>query len=164
MLRFAMSLRFVMLVASVGTALGSLVMFWEGTVRMVNAAYAALIAHDAKSAIAQVMGGTDAYLFGVVLVIFAYNITFGFVFDLSKPERQTMPKWMRPSGMHELKATLVGVILVYLVVDFATDWAESNFTESWQMLVKPISILLIGLTLRLLTMPEQASGNGGSGA
>jgi uncharacterized membrane protein YqhA len=160
MLRFALSLRLVMLVASFGTALGALVMFGEGTVRMVTAAYTAIIVHDAKAAIAQVMGGTDAFLFGVVLVIFAYNITFGFVFELSKADRQTMPKWMRPAGMHELKTTLVGVILVYLVVDFATDWAESNFTESWQMLVKPISILLIAATLRLLAMPERNEGNG----
>ena len=38
---------------------------------------------------------------------------------------------MRPTGMHELKTTLVGVILVYLVVDFATDWAEGGAVESW---------------------------------
>ena len=75
------------------------------------------------------MGATDIYLFGIVLVIFAYNIAFGFVFDLSKAERQVLPAWMRPSGMHELKTTLVGVILVYLVVDFATDWAESNSSK-----------------------------------
>ena len=84
----------------------------------------------------------------------AYNIAFGFVFDLSKAERQVLPPWMRPSGMHELKTTLVGVILVYLVVDFATDWAESNFVEAWTMLIKPISILLIAGTFRLLVMPE----------
>ncbi len=154
MLRFALSLRFIMLIASIGTAVGALVMFWEGSVHMVNAAYAASVDHDPKAAVAQVMGATDTYLFGIVLVIFAYNIAFGFVFELSKAERQMLPKWMRPSGMHELKTTLVGVILVYLVVDFATDWAESNFVEAWPVLIKPISILLIAGTYRLLVMPE----------
>jgi hypothetical protein len=56
--------------------------------------------------------------------------------------------------MHQLKATLVGVILVYLVVYFATDWAEGGAVESWIALVKPISILLIAGALRLLAMPE----------
>ena len=130
MLRFALSLRYIMLIASIGTAVGALVMFWEGSVHTLSGAYAAVIEHDAKAAVAQVMGATDSYLFGIVLVIFAYNIAFGFVFELSKAERQVLPAWMRPSGMHELKTTLVGVILVYLVVDFATDWAESNFVEA----------------------------------
>jgi len=31
MLRFAVSLRFILLIASLGTAVGALVMFWEGT-------------------------------------------------------------------------------------------------------------------------------------
>ena len=154
MLRFALSLRYIMLIASVGTAAGALVMFWIGSVHMFKSAYAAAIDHDVKGAVAQVMGATDTYLFGIVLIIFAYNITFGFVFDLSKAERQVLPAWMRPSGMHELKTTLVGVILVYLVVDFATDWAESNFADGWTMLIKPISILLIAGTFRLLVMPE----------
>ena len=121
---------------------------------MINAIYAVTLGHDPKGAIAQVMGGTDSFLFGIVLVIFAFNIAFGFVFSLSKAEKQGLPAWMRPSGMHELKTTLVGVILVYLIVDFATDWAESNFADSWVMLVKPISILLIAGTYRLLAMPE----------
>ena len=37
MLRFALSLRFIMLIASIGTAVGALVMFWEGSVHMLNA-------------------------------------------------------------------------------------------------------------------------------
>jgi uncharacterized membrane protein YqhA len=154
MLRFAVSLRFILLIACAGTAVGALVMFWEGAARMINAIYAVTLGHDPKGAIAQVMGGTDAFLFGIVLVIFAFNIAFGFVFELSKAEKQGLPAWMRPSGMRELKLTLVGVILVYLIVDFATDWAESNFADSWVMLVKPISILLIAATYRLLAMPE----------
>jgi uncharacterized membrane protein YqhA len=91
MLRFALSLRFILLI---------------------------------EGAIAQVMGGTDVFLLGIVLVIFAYNIDFGFVFELGEGEKERLPGWMRPAGMHQLKTMLVGVILVYLVVDFATDWAE----------------------------------------
>jgi uncharacterized membrane protein YqhA len=121
MLRFALSLRFILLI---------------------------------EGAIAQVMGGTDVFLFGIVLVIFAYNIDFGFVFELGEGEKERLPGWMRPAGMHQLKTMLVGVILVYLVVDFATDWAEGAAVESWVALVKPISILLIDGALRLLAMPE----------
>ena len=154
MLRFALSLRFILLIAVIGTVIGALVMFWQGGVHMANAAFTAARGDDPKGAIAQVMGGTDVFLFGIVLVIFAYNIAFGFVFELSEGEKARLPGWMRPAGMHQLKTTLVGVILVYLVVDFATDWAEGGAVESWIALVKPISILLIAGALRLLAMPE----------
>ena len=46
-------------------------------------------------------------------------------------------------GVGELKHTLVEVIIVYLVVDFATDLATDESALSWQSLVKPCSTVLI---------------------
>ncbi len=161
MLRFALSLRYIMLVASFGAALGALVMFWEASAHMVGAAAGAFENQDARQVIAQVMGGTDVFLFGIVLVIFAYAIAFGFVFDLTPKQREKLPAWMRATGMSELKATLVGVILVYLVVDFATDWAENPGEVTWLVLTKPISILLIAAAFRLFAFnrPDVASNS-----
>ncbi len=152
MLRVGLSLRYVMLVASFGAALGALVMFWEASARMVGAAAGIFQGQEPKQVIAQVMGGTDVFLFGIVLVIFAYAIAFGFVFNLTERQRDSLPGWMRATGMSELKATLVGVILVYLVVDFATDWAENTGEISWLVLTKPISILLIAAAFRLFAV------------
>jgi uncharacterized membrane protein YqhA len=146
-----------MLIASVGTTIGALVMFWEGTSRMLEAARVAWHATEPKAALAHIMGGTDAFLFGIVLVIFAYTIAFGFVFQLTQKQRSELPQWMRASDMTEMKTTLVGVVLVYLVVDFATDWAEDNFIASWVVLVKPISIVLIAIAARLLITPDEAT-------
>lgn len=161
MLRFVLSLRFVMLAASIGAALGALVMFWEGSARMLEAAYAIFTREEPKVVIAKVMGGTDVLLFGVVLVIFAYSIAFGFVFELTPEERRALPGWMRQTGMSELKATLVGVILVYLVVDFATDWAEISAEPSWLVLTKPAAILLIAGAFRLFAV-ERTDAKGHS--
>jgi uncharacterized membrane protein YqhA len=101
------------------------------------------------------MGATDTFLFAMVLVIFAYAIAFGFVIDLSAEERQRLPEWMRISSMSELKHTLVAVIVVYLVVDFATDVAQPNASLTWETLVKPISIGLIAGALQLLSMAQR---------
>jgi uncharacterized membrane protein YqhA len=149
MLRFALSLRGVMLVASIGVALGALLMFLEGGAKMVEAARAALGPHETKAVIALVMTGTDAFLFGIVLIIFAYAITFGFVFELSPATRQRVPLWMRLNNVDELKSALVAVILIYLVVDVATDWPATDVL-SWQALIKPLSIFLIAAAFRLL--------------
>jgi uncharacterized membrane protein YqhA len=149
MLRIALSLSYLMLVASFGAALGALVMFWEASARMVGAAVAIFTNEDSKQVIAQVMSGTDVFLFGIVLVIFAYAIAFGFVFRLSDQQRELLPGWMRATGMSELKATLVGVIIVYLVVDFATDWPQDVGEFTWVLLTKPISIFLLAAAFRL---------------
>ena len=90
------------------------------------------------------MGATDACLFGVVLIIFAYAIAFGFVYQPTKEVGETIPKWMQIHGVRELKHALIEVIIVYLVVDFVTDLATGDRDLVWQTLVKPVSIVLIG--------------------
>jgi uncharacterized membrane protein YqhA len=136
MLRILLSLRAVMLLASLGAALAAVLMFWLGFSKLLHGASAALAAEtDAKAITAGVMGATDAFLFGVVLIIFAYAITFGFVFETPEGRVERMPTWMRVSSVGELKHTLVGVIIVYLIVDFATDIAVSETHLTWQTLV-----------------------------
>jgi|SRR5829696_3414556 uncharacterized membrane protein YqhA len=153
MLRFILSLRYVILVAAFGAALGALVMLWEGCAKLLGAfRVLASRSDEAGPVISLVMGATDAFLFAMVLLIFAYAIAFGFVADLSPEERERLPAWMRISTVSELKHTLVEVILVYLVVDFATDIAEGTSHLAWTTLVMPLSILLIAGALRLLSM------------
>jgi uncharacterized membrane protein YqhA len=152
MLRLLLAMRFVMLLASFGAVLGALLMFAIGGAEL--AAAVSLVAageEGAKAVTATVLGATDALLFGIVLVIFAYAIAFGFVFEISERARARVPAWMRLEGVSELKHTLVEVILVYLIVDFATDVAKSEAHLSWQTLVKPLAILAIAAALRLLS-------------
>ena len=157
MLRVLLPLRFVMLVASLGAVLGGLVMFWLGASKTWSALKAAFAGETSTSIVASVMGATDAYLFGVVLVIFAYAITFGFVIELAPGERERLPDWMRVDGVADLKRILVEVILVYLIVDFATDVAGTESHLDWHTLVMPGSIFLIAAALRLLNHERAAT-------
>ena len=153
MLRIALSLRFLMLFASLGAMLGGLLMFWEAGTKLVGA-FDVLLAGSQENYIgASIMMATDALLFGVVLSIFAFAIAFGFVFQVSEGNRQRLPAWIRIEGVTELKITLVQVILVYLIVDFATDISEPGADLSWQTLVMPIAIVLIAGALRLMSRP-----------
>ena len=101
-----------------------------------------------------VMGATDASLFGIVLLFFAYGVTFGFVVELDPETRRRLPRWMRIESVSELKHTLVEVILVYLVVDFATDVADAATPLTWDSLVLPTAILLLAGALRLISRSE----------
>jgi uncharacterized membrane protein YqhA len=151
-MRLVLSLRYVLLIASLGAAIGALAMLWEGCGKLVQALRGILAGGEGAGAvISLVMGATDAFLFAMVLVIFAYAIAFGFVIDLSPEERERLPAWMRITSVGELKHTLVEVILVYLVVDFATDVADGNHHLAWTSLVQPLSVLAIAGALRLLS-------------
>jgi hypothetical protein len=57
---------------------------------------------------------------------------------------------MRPRGIGELKRTLVEVILVYLIVDFATDLSLAEAHPDWTHLVVPVAVALIAGAMRLL--------------
>jgi uncharacterized membrane protein YqhA len=158
MLRLFISLRFIMLIASVGTAVGALVMFGEGAGHILQGASMVMTREDPRMASALVMSGTDSFLFGIVLLIFTYSIAFGFVFDLPPDIRRAVPSWMRVEGLQELKDTLLSVILVYMVVDFATDWAATEDPLPWyKMFAKPLAIVLIALAYRLMHVGHNAS-------
>lgn len=146
MLRLALSLRFVMLVASAGAGVGALMMFWEGGADLAHAAGSLVSGDGRQVVITSIMHGVDAFLFGIVLVIFA----FGFVFGPSLEGWRTLPSWMQVSDISELKNILVEVILLYLLVDVATDWADPEHDMSWTFMVKPLSILAIAAAFGIL--------------
>ena len=152
MLHSILSLRWITLVAALGAALGAMLMFFEGCLKLAYALEMVVqpSADTETSVIATVMQATDAFLFGLVLIVFAYAITFGFAFKLPYSVRTTAPLWMRVEGLGEIKITLIQVVLVYLVVDFVTDVVEAETRITWEMLVKPTAIVLIAVALRLL--------------
>jgi uncharacterized membrane protein YqhA len=152
MIHLVLSLRWITLVAAFGAAIGAVLMFGVGCAKLAHAfGFGPLTGEPGGlSVVALVMLATDAFLFGLVLVVFAYAITFGFAFDLPEGARAKLPQWMRVDGIAEIKITLIEVILVYLVVDFVTDVVELATRVSWDMLVKPVAILLIAGALHLI--------------
>jgi uncharacterized membrane protein YqhA len=151
MLKVAFSLRMALLIASFGVVLGAGLMFWLGFYKLLHSIQEAWVPEtiNTKAIAAGVMGATDAFLFGVVLIIFASTITFGFALELPERLATHLPAWMKVKDISELKETLVQIILIYLIVDFATDIAESETPLSWPALVKPLAILLIAGSLWL---------------
>src|SRR5512140_1151006 len=90
-----------------------------------------------------VLEAVDSFLFGIVLVIFAYGIAIGFVFTLPEGYGQRLPVWMKVGGVGQLKATLAEVVIAVLIVIFARIVVEANGHLQWSMLVLPASILMI---------------------
>jgi uncharacterized membrane protein YqhA len=149
---FTRSLQYMMMFAALGAALGAFLMFWLGASKLFHAVSSGAVADPLATTTmtTSVMGATDAFLFGVVLITFSYAIMFGFVIDQPAKAGPSTATWTGLRGVGELKHTLIEVILVYLVVDFATDLVEEATALSWQTLVVPLAIVLIAGALRLL--------------
>jgi uncharacterized membrane protein YqhA len=152
MARYLLPLRFLMLAACLGALFGAMLMFGLAAAKLSHGA--SLIWQtrftQTPEITTAVMGATDALLFAVVLIIFAFAIAFGFVFPVEGDARRRIPDWMQTSGVGELKHTLVSVIIVYLVVDFATDLAQVEGRIDVEQLIKPAAVLMIAATLRLM--------------
>ena len=165
MFRLFLPLRLIMLLAALGALVGALLMFGLGCFKLVEAFGAVGGGHGTvKVVTGAVFAAVDAYLFGIVLVIFAYAIAFGFVFEVPPDERALLPAWMQVGGISELKHTLVEVILVYLVVEFATDVAQAEEHLTFEALTMPVAILLIAGALRLLSRSHAGGGEPGRSA
>lgn len=148
-LGFLLGLRAIMLIGSAGAMVGALLMFLQGSSFLYHAW------HDffaGQQVVVPVLEAVDAFLFGIVLVIFAYGIAIGFVFTLPEGYGERLPIWMKVGGVGQLKATLAEVVIVVLIVIFARIVVEANGHLQWSMLVLPASILMISAALRMLEL------------
>ncbi|MGC1178645.1 MAG: YqhA family protein [Methyloceanibacter sp.] len=154
MLNFFLGLRAIMLIGSAGAIVSSLLMFLQGGFFLHEAWHTILAEGNAaqKQVTVPVLEAVDAFLFGIVLVIFAYGIAIGFVFTLPEGYGKRLPNWMKVDGVGQLKATLAEVVIVVLIVIFARIIVEANGHLEWSMLVLPASILLIATAVRMIEL------------
>jgi uncharacterized membrane protein YqhA len=154
LLTFFLSLRAIMLIGSVGALVGSLLMFLQGGFFLHEAWHTLMTEGDAvqKQVTVPVLEAVDSFLFGIVLVIFAYGIAIGFVFTLPEGYGTRLPPWMKVGGVGQLKATLAEVVIVVLIVIFARVVVEAQGKFEWSMLVLPASIFLISVALRMIEL------------
>ena len=161
LLTFFLSLRAIMLIGSVGAIVGSLLMFLQGAFYLHEAWHTLMAGGGAaeRQVTVPVLEAVDAFLFGIVLVIFAYGIAIGFVFTLPEGYGGSLPVWMKVGGVGQLKATLAEVVIVVLIVIFARIVVEANGHLQWSMLVLPTSILLIAVALRMIELGGKEETN-----
>ena len=157
-----------MLIGSVGAMVGALLMFWQGALYLFEAWHTILtpgLEAAERSVTVPVLEAVDAFLFGIVLVIFAYGIAIGFVFTLPEGFGRTLPNWMKIEGVSQLKGILSEVVIVVLIVIFArivVGTVDSGKSFEWSMIVLPASILMIAVALRMIELAG-GKGHGGNG-
>jgi uncharacterized membrane protein YqhA len=151
--------RMLMLMASVGSVLAALLMFFVGFDHLLHTAVLFVGTEHSGSTLYKhvtigVLESVDAFLFGLVFIIFAFAIAIGFVFQLPADLVTGLPRWMKAEGVAELKQTLVEVVIVGLIIIFAGVAVEQGRDLDWDDLVLPIAIALLAGSMRLLHFSE----------
>lgn len=101
-------------------------------------------------ALIAVLQSMDAFLIALVLLIFAFGVYKLFIADIETPKNLPGAPWARINSIEGLKQVLVEVILVVIAVLFLWEVVYLEADASWNVLVLPVSILLLAAALKLV--------------
>jgi uncharacterized membrane protein YqhA len=171
MARIITLLRATTAVAAVGAACGAVLMFIIGARSTYNAVdiyfsgHADAKGHAAIDATRTLVASLDEFLFGLVLLFFAYGVLVLFIIrDQEAWQRRVdetgIPPWMQIRGLGDLKAKLLEVVVVLFAVSFLDVALEEQSRLEWSLLVLPIAMVATGAVVWLLRRSEtEASGS-----
>lgn len=157
--------RLISVLAVLSSLLGSLVMFWIGTVNTFKTILLVLGIEEAvveggridptELATIELLECLDDFLVGLAFLYFAYGIYSLFIQLGRKTPDQ--PSWLRIGSIGTLKKTLLELLVVLLTVIFVKGLLERLSFRSleWTYLVIPLSILAIAASTRLLRLDSE---------
>jgi uncharacterized membrane protein YqhA len=156
----SVALRAIIALAALGMMGGALVLLGEARANLLSAARATLAQDQTKSAISLVMKTIDECLFAIILMLLGTKVVASFVLDASVFAARDLPGWIKPSEMGELKSTFCQAILVFLIVDYATDMASVETPLDASFLILPAATLIIAGALKLMPHGKGAGRHG----
>jgi uncharacterized membrane protein YqhA len=151
------ALRYVTLVPVILSFFGVILMFGIGAIETYEAFHSLAgffeegADHDAqiKKSSLMLIRSVDAFLMGLVLLIFSYGIYDLFVSNLEPAHKQfTRPNWLLFNNIGDLKITLTEVVFIILVIIFFEQVLENGamFTENvWSFLIIPVGVILLAV-------------------
>jgi len=143
------NMRYIIIIPVVITYIGAFIMFIIGAIEAWNS-ISLFITNDYKHSQFSLILGIDAFLLGLVLLIFSYGIYDLFISKIDVADRPSVrPNWMRFKDIGELKIILAQVILIILTINFfELVFIEMNNPESFQdFMIIPVGIVLIAVGL-----------------
>lgn len=154
-------LKYISLTAVIASGLGSILMFVIGAIKTGLAYLVMFPGNDvnldlsAKQAITYIIQAIDAFLIGLVLMIFAGGIYKLFIHSANTATTK-IDGWVRITSISQLKRSLIELVLVIMFVkalEEALTIDPSGFV--WENLVLPIGILVMALALKFMDLKER---------
>ena len=153
--------RYVAMIVVVFSLLESLVMFLIGGEKSIKAFQAFFFTKPvvdnapehldlSDQAMISVLQSMDAFLIGLVLLIFSFGVYNLFIGEIKTPRSLAGAQWAQITSIERLKQVLVEVIIVVLAVLFLWELLLLEDKATWSVLVVPIGIVLLAAALRLV--------------
>jgi len=157
-----LTFRYLSWIAVIASVFGALLMFLWGVIKTIRAylAFAERLATPlneyspaVNKSIALIVQSIDAFMIGIVFIVFSYGIKTLFIRKIDVPEDSTFGR-MRITNIKQLKVLLGEMIIIVLFVKFLEvillNVQELDFT----VLVIPVGIVLLALALKFLGLEE----------
>ena len=145
-------LRYFLLVPVIVSFIGSMVMFTVGSYNTYKAVYALVVegSYGGSPVILPIIKALDAFLIGIILVIFSFGIYDFFISKLEPAEHAGLrPDWFKFETTGELKTKLIEVVLVILAIKFFEQIIGNTdqFTEPVLYLIIPTGAAILAISL-----------------
>ena len=104
------------------------------------------------------LGVVDMFLFGMVMMIFAfgsYNLFISKIDNINRDPgtEEVIPNWVRVENFNELKTIFIKVVIMILIISFlqlVVTNIEKFKEDIYSILILSVGILLISISLKLL--------------
>ena len=143
------NMRYIIIIPVVVAFIGAFIMFIIGAIEAWNS-IERFIDHDYQYSQLGLILGIDAFLLGLVLLIFSYGIYDLFISKIDIADRPSVrPNWMRFKDIGDLKIILAEVILIILTINFfELVFIGMKNPESFEdFMIIPVGIVLIAVGL-----------------
>jgi uncharacterized membrane protein YqhA len=135
--------RYAVLIPSLASIFGALLLMAQGSVEMVFVIIDAISNESTlKESIVYVLTAIDAILLGTVLLVIGYGL-----FELFIDENLPVPLWLRVYDLDDLKSKLIGVVVAIIAVVFVGIFVDANRSKDVLSYGVGAGALVVGLAI-----------------
>ncbi|MBA6362571.1 YqhA family protein [Pseudoalteromonas sp. SCSIO 43088] len=157
--------RFISWIAIICSLLGSVLLFIVGAMKTYSAYTTVLFGQVANESLSHLdtsevattylIKSLDTFLIALVLFIFAHGVFTLFICDKKVTNKTSVLRWISTPNIGRLKNILGEVIVIILFVKFLEIILINLNSLTWEILILPVSILLLALSLKFLGLGRE---------
>lgn len=146
--------RYAVLIPSLASILGALLLMAQGSIEMVIVVIDAVSNQSSlKSSIVDVLTAVDAILLGTVLLVIGYGL-----YELFIDAELDVPLWLRVYDLDDLKSKLIGVVVAIIAVVFVGIFVDANRSADVISYGVGAGALVVGLAIFAFATKKEPKG------
>lgn len=146
--------RYAVVIPSLASILGALLLMAQGSVEMVFVIIDAISNESSlKESIVQVLTAVDAILLGTVLLVIGYGL-----FELFIDDELPVPLWLRVYDLDDLKSKLIGVVVAIIAVVYVGIFVDANRSKDVLSYGVGAGALVVGLAIFAYATKKETKG------